>query len=169
MNSDAANAIAQGGVTATALVFFSDSLTKMIPYSFVALPLILLDLDFGVKAARHRGEKIRTSTAIRKTLNKICEYVCWIVVASTAALAFDKPWIEWLILGLVFGNEFLSVVGNYFETKDIEFSLIALFRWVFKWGSGKAGHAMDDAEAADIIKPKDKPRDAKGRFVKRTK
>jgi hypothetical protein len=163
----AVTAVTSTGITATAVIFFRDAFVHMIPWLMASIPLILLDLNFGIKAARHRNEKVRLSKAVRGTFGKTLEYVAWVCFAATASLAFKITWVEWAVLGLVYANELISIIGNYLETKDIEFNLTALYRWVIKWAGHKAGQVVEDAEAAEIIKPKDRPRDAKGRFVKK--
>ena len=161
--------VVQGGVSATALAFFGDSIVKMIPYLIVCIPLILLDLLWGCKAAQYRGERLRFSKGFRRTFGKMVEYLCWVILASTLSLAFEMKWIEWVVLGVVFLNELASIVANYLETRGIELSLVNLYRWVFKAGAEKVGVSMEAAEAEGIIKPKkEQPRDKKtGRFVKR--
>lgn len=144
----------ESGISATAVVFLQSAVLRMIPYSVPALVIVALDLIYGIKAARHRGERVRFSTACRRTVSKIVSYICWLILASTLALSFGKDWIEWFVLALVYGNEFASIVGNYLETKGIEFSFVNLYRWVLKLVAGKAGEAMDTAEAEEIIKPK---------------
>ena len=142
------------GISATAVAFLQSAVLRMIPYSIPALVIIALDLLYGVRAARHRGERVRFSTACRRTVSKIASYICWLILASTLALSFDKDWIEWFVLALVYGNEFASIVGNYLETKGIEFSFVGLYRWVLKLLAGKAGETMSDEDAGEIIKPK---------------
>lgn len=158
--------IVQGGVSAVAVAFFQEAVLRMIPYAVPSFILLVLDLIYGIKAARFRGEKVRPSTAVRRSVTKLFSYICWLILASTMALSFHKDWIEWSVLGLVYINEFASIVGNYLETKGIEFSFVGFFRWVLKTITGKVGEVMDSAEAADIIKPKEKPRDSKGRYTK---
>ena len=116
--------------------------------------IILLDLLYGIKAAKFRGEKVRFSTAVRRTTSKIVGYICWLILASTLAIAFHKDWLEWAVLGLVYVNELASIVGNYLETKGIEFSFVGFYRWILKVIAGKAGETMESAEAEGIIKPK---------------
>ena len=142
------------GISATAVAFMQSAVLRMIPYAVPALVIIALDLLYGIKAAKHRKERVRFSTACRRTVSKIVSYICWLILASTLALSFGKDWIEWFVLALVYGNEFASIVGNYLETKGIEFSFVNLYRWVLKIIAGKAGEAMDTAEAEEIIKPK---------------
>lgn len=155
--------IIQGSVSATAIVFFQTAILRMVPYAVPGLCLIALDLLFGIRAASFRGERVRFSTAIRRTMTKTFSYLCFIVLASTLAVAFGKDWLEWFVLGLVYANEFASIVGNYLETKGITLSFADLYRWIFKKAGQQVGVEVTDEDAANIIKQK---RDAKGRFVK---
>ena len=160
--------VMQGSVATTVVVFLQTAVLRMIPYAIPAVFLIALDLFYGCRAAKYRGEKVRLSTAVRRTMTKFFSYICWIILASTLALAFNHDWIEWTVLGIVYVNEFASIVGNYLETKGIEFSFVGFYRWILKVLAGKAGEAMDSAEAEGIIIGKDgKARDKKGRYTKR--
>lgn len=160
--------VAQGGVTVTALAFLHTALMNMIPYIICAVPLVLLDLIWGVRAARFRHERVTFSRAFRRTMAKCADYICWIIIAASIALAFEAKILEWIILGLVMGNELISIIGNYLETKEIEFSWGGFYRWLFKAGAEKVGVTMESAEAEGIIKPK-RERDPKtGRFVKKS-
>ena len=158
----------QSSISATAVVFLQEAVLRMIPYSVPALFLIALDLLYGVRAAKYRGEKVRISTTIRRSVTKCFSYVCWIIIASTLALAFKKDILEWVVLGVVYFNEMASIVGNYLQTKGIEFSFVGFYRWLLKVIAGKAGEAMDSAEAEGIIIGKEgKARDKKGRYTKK--
>ena len=156
--------VMQGGIASTAVVFLQTAVLRMIPYSVPAIILIALDLFYGCRAARYRGEKVRVSTAVRRTVTKVFTYLCWIILASTLALSFGHDWLEWSVLGLVYLNELASIVGNYLETKGMEFSFVGFYRWLLKVIAGKAGETMDDFEAGGIIKPKD---GEKGRHAQR--
>ena len=157
--------VVQGGVATVAVAFLQTAVLRMIPYAVPSLVLLLLDLLYGVKAARFRKEKVRVSTAVRRSITKLFSYVCWLVLASTLALSFQHEWLEWTVLGLVYANELASIVGNYLETKGFEFSIVHLYRWLIKLVTGKFGEAMSDEDAGQIIKPKRDPKT--GRFVKR--
>lgn len=144
-----------GSVAATVTAFLQTAVLRMIPYAIPAMFLIALDLVYGCRAARYRKEKVRVSTAVRRTMTKLFTYICWIILASTLALSFHQDWLEWVVLGLVYLNELASIVGNYLETKGMEFSFVGFYRWLLKVLAGKAGEAMDSFEAGEIIKPKD--------------
>lgn len=103
-----------GGVSAAALLFLKTSIERMVPFMIVAAILIMTDLYFGVRAAKKRGELVRASTALRKTLGKTFEYVCWVTLSASISAAFEFTALQWVILGLVMGNELLSIAGNYF-------------------------------------------------------
>ncbi|MBR5414166.1 MAG: phage holin family protein [Fibrobacter sp.] len=164
MNEESAF-ILQGSVAATAIAFLQATVLRMIPYAVPSVFLIILDLLYGVKAAKHRGERARLSTAVRRSVTKLFSYLCWLVLASASAVAFQLNWIEWAVLGLVYINELASIVGNYLETKGVEVSLKDFYRWAFKAGAGKAGLEVTAEDAASIIKNRE--RDSRERFVKK--
>lgn len=166
-NNSTITNVTASGIAVTTVVFFREAITNMIPWLIVSIPLILLDLDFGIKSARHRGERVRFSRAFRRTFGKMVEYFAWVCFAATAALAFEIEWIDWVVLGAVYINELASIVSNYLETKDIEFSISSLWKLIFKKGAGHYGVDVTDDELNEIIKPKPQ-RDEKGRFVKKT-
>jgi len=166
-SSSTMSTVAQGGVAVTALAFLHSALIKMVPYAICAVPLIILDLIWGLRAARHRNERVTFSRAFRRTMAKAADYTCWIIIAASVGLAFETQVLEWVILGMVMGNEIISIVGNYLETKGLELSWANLYRWVFRAGAEKIGATIDSAEAEGIIKPK-RERDEKGRFIKKS-
>lgn len=155
MNEESAF-ILEGSVSATIVAFLQMAVLRMIPYAVPGVVLIILDLLYGLRAAKKRGEKTRFSTAIRRTTTKIFSYVCWIILASTLALSFGVAWLEWFVLGLVYANEMASIVGNYFETKGLELSFVDLYRWIFRKGAEKVGMTIEQGEAEGIIKEKER-------------
>jgi len=156
-DSSTISTVAQGGVAVTAIAFLQSALLNMIPYFICAIPLIILDCRFGIKAARYRNEKVTFSRAFRRTMSKCADYICWVVIAASIALAFEAKVLEWIILGMVMGNEIISIVGNYLETKGLELSWVNLYRWIFKAGAEKVGATIEAAEAEGIIKEAEDP------------
>ena len=147
--------IVEGSVSATLVALLQTAVLRMIPYAVPGLLLVVLDLAYGIKAARVRGEQVRASTAIRRSLTKVFLYICWLILATTIAIAFEKEWLEWGTLALVYGNEALSIIGNHLESKGLSFSLAAAYRWVLKFFAGKVGGEMSDDEASQILKKED--------------
>lgn len=143
--------VLQGSVSAVSVAFFQQAVLRMVPYAVPSIVLIILDLLYGIKAAKARNELVRISTAVRRSVTKGFSYIVWLILASTMAIAFSQEWIEWSILGLVYINEFASIIGNYLETKGINFSFVNFYRWIIRAGSEKVGVTMDQAEAEGIV------------------
>ena len=160
-------AVVSSGIATTAVVFFRQAVIDMIPWMIVALPLIILDLNFGIKAARYRGERVRFSKAFRRTFGKMVEYAAWICFAATATLAFGYKWIQIVVLGAVILNEVASVISNYYETKGLRIKWANVINWFVGLFGKKHGVDTDGFDAGQFTEPIKRPRDAKGRFVKR--
>ena len=73
------------------LSWAADFISPIRWFLLAAFALVLADLKFGIEAARHRGETIRKSRAIRRSANKIIDYLCWILVATSFGEAFGTP------------------------------------------------------------------------------
>ncbi len=109
--------VAGTGLSATLLIFFENSLASMIPYLFISFVVIMIDLWFGVQAAKTRGEEIRWSRAIRRTVGKCFEYFCWSVLASSLSVATGLQIIQTGLMLVVIGIECISVFQNWLTVK----------------------------------------------------
>ena len=105
-------------------VMLSTGLEFMEPlryYLLLGFILILVDLRFGIKAAKMRKESIRFSRALRRTLNKAFDYLCWIFLAGAIGATFSVPFnittIPAMVMLVVYGIEINSCFSNYFESK----------------------------------------------------
>lgn len=145
--------VAQGSVSVTALAFLSDSIMNAIPWLICAVPLILLDLIWGIKAARCRGEAIKFSKGFRKTFGKVVEYVCWVILAASLALAFSRKWLEWVVLGAVILNELASIIGNYFETRGLKISWKAVVNAVIGIFGQKTNTDTSGIDVGNFVEP----------------
>jgi hypothetical protein len=86
-----------------------------------AFILTMADLKFGIAAAKYRKEIIKRSRAIRRTIDKICSYLLWVILAYTFGQAFGKPFgidlLPIIILLIIYGVELESIYANYFVSK----------------------------------------------------
>lgn len=134
-----------GGLMAALMSGFMDFMEPLKWFMLLGGILIVVDLRFGVLAARRRGETIRTSRAVRRTLNKVIDYLCWILVAGAMGKAFGMPFevpvLPAIILLVIYGCEVNSCFSNYFESHGKRFR-VNVFRWFGK--------------KADIIEVEDK-------------
>lgn len=90
----------------------------------LAAVLTITDFKFGIDAACYRKEQIRKSRAVKRTMNKVCSYLLWIVVAYTFGEAFGKPFgidlLPVMILLIIYGVELESIFSNYFEARGMK-------------------------------------------------
>jgi hypothetical protein len=113
------SALLQGGTSVVMTAFLYEVIADMLPFLIVAVIVILVDLIFGIRAAQHRKEEVRYSRAFRRTVSKMFEYVCWVTLSSSLAVAFKFPTLEWIILGAVILNEVVSIASNWCEVHGI--------------------------------------------------
>lgn len=150
----AVNTVVEGGATIGVVAFFSEAMKQTLPWLVLAVPIIVLDLLYGIRAAKYRGEKVRWSTAIRRTVDKTVSYVLWCAAAVMIAQLFEVAWLDKAILGLVYGNELISVLGNYLETKGITLSVGALWNLIFRKAGEKVGVEVSKEEIEEVIQKK---------------
>lgn len=116
-----------------ALAPFIEIIGLMKWFFLLAAILIIVDLRFGVQAARKRGEQIKKSRAIRRTLNKAVDYICWIFLSGVLGQAVGAP-LEIPILPVIFmliiiGVELESCLVNYFAAhgKNVKVNIWKIF------------------------------------------
>ena len=94
------------------------------PWLLAAVVLVVSDLRFGILAARERGEEIRLSRAIRRTVNKALDYLCWVTVAEVLSRTFGVtlgyPMVSVGVLMMVYGIELNSLANNWLTYKRIK-------------------------------------------------
>ena len=97
---------------------------NLIPYLILAIVLIVVDSRFGIKASKKRGDTIRTSRAIRRAINKLVDYICWVTLAGmigqTFGDSFHIPLMSVVVLCIIYGIELSSIFNNYFEYKGVK-------------------------------------------------
>lgn len=114
-------------ISGTVAMFFSpfiEDYKSLLIWLVVAVVLILVDLRFGVSAAKKRGEKIRSSRIFRRTINKFVDYICWVSIACVLGHSFGDifgiPILAAVIMLVVCSIELSSIFDNYFELKGLK-------------------------------------------------
>ncbi len=120
--------VVQTSTTAILTSIFYQALADSIIWLVIAAVAIVCDLFFGCEAARRRGERVRLSRAVRRTGNKACEYLCWVMLSITFSIGFAAEWLKYAIFAIIYGNELSSCLSNYFAAKGkrISFNIFAL-------------------------------------------
>ena len=70
------------GTASVLLTPLADFYTSLAPYFVLAIVLIVVDARFGIEAAVRRGETIRRSRMVRRSINKLVDYICWVTLAN---------------------------------------------------------------------------------------
>lgn len=100
----------------------------------LAFVLIMADLRFGILAAYKRKEIVRKYSAIRRTLNKIGNYIIWLIVAytigSVISIPFDIDLPVWILI-IVYAIELGSIANNFFMVIGIK-RKIDILGYLFK-------------------------------------
>lgn len=92
----------------------------------LAIILILSDLWFGVSASRIQGIEIRKSRAGRRTLNKIVDYICYVLLGAVLGKAIGEPYgmdpivVSITIMVLCYCFEVDSIYGHICEIHGIK-------------------------------------------------
>lgn len=112
-----------GSATATVLSPIVDFYVGLAPFIILALVLIITDCVFGTKAAKARGEVIRKSRLLRRSINKLVDYICWITLAGMMGFAFGSslhvPVLSYVLFAVVCAIELTSIFNNYFEYRGV--------------------------------------------------
>ena len=146
-------AIAQGGVASIFIAFFSKAIQIMVPYLVVIIFIVLLDCYYGIKASKKRGEQIRVARAIRRTVSKLFEYVCWIIVAVSLSIAANWNPLQYIIMGIPVLVEMSSITQNYLFLKGKMIKGLNIIKIV----GDKTNTDLSGVEIVDIEeKPKNK-------------
>lgn len=127
-----------GGVIASVLSPFIEGWQQMLWFLILAIILIIGDLRFGIAAAKKRGERIRPSRAVRRSINKLVDYICWLSIATVVGInfgtVFELPLLSVIIMAVVCIIELSSIIDNYLEYKGIKkkVNLIKLIAHIFR-------------------------------------
>jgi MFS family permease len=126
------------GFAASVLSPFIEGWQQMLWFLILAIILILGDLRFGIAAAKKRGERIRPSQAVRRSINKLVDYICWLSIATVVGInfgtVFDVPLLSVIIMAIVCLIELSSIIDNYLEYKGIKkkVNIIKLIAHIFR-------------------------------------
>ena len=111
------------GVTAG---FFSQYIHAMyvevLPWLIPAIPLILLVCKYGRQNAKAKKEEVTWCKTIKMAINKVFNYICWIMIACTLSIAFDCTAIAYCIMAIVYGLELMKCVLRYVQSQGYKVS-----------------------------------------------
>lgn len=140
--------------TAAGMSFIAEMQSLMYDLRWLLLAcvvLIIADLKFGIENSQVQGEAIRASRALRRTVNKFIDYLCWLMFSAVFAEAFavplgiDRMAVTVGVMLLACFNEIDSIVQNYHAARGIEgFSLVRFVINLLKRKNKDVGEALDE-------------------------
>lgn len=150
------------GITITFLSESTKILFDLRWMIILALLLILGDLWFGLSASKIKGEEIRRSRAGRRTLNKIIDYTCYVLIGAAMGKALGDPFgldpivIAILVMILCYCFEIDSIYSHICTIHHIEkrYSIWKIFWLLFTLKFKSVGEAFK--EMNQQAKSKDK-------------
>lgn len=129
----------------------------MLPFCYVAIPLIVLDLYYGRKQAQYKYENNLSSVpctlqrSIKMTIQKVFNYICWIFLSTSLSVAFAMPSLVFIIMGIIYGLEVLSLLNKFGESKGIDIDEIGMLKLVFKFAWSRITGNYDE-NFDDVVK-----------------
>lgn len=103
----------------------------------LAIILILSDLWFGLSASRVQNIVIRKSRAGRRTLNKLVDYICYILLGAVLGKAIGEPYgmnpivVSITVMVICYCFEIDSIYGHICEIHGIK-KRYSIWRILFK-------------------------------------
>lgn len=157
---DTASMVSQGAaitVVSTLHGQVGSLLLQMLPFCYVAIPLITLDLYYGRKKAKYKYENKLSNVpctiqkSVKMTLQKIFNYISWILLSTSMSMAFGIPSLVYIIMSVIYGLEVLSLLNKYGESKGIDIDEVGMLKLVFKFVWSRVTGNFDES-FNDIVK-----------------
>lgn len=139
---DTTSLVSQGAAITVVSTFsghMGNILIQMLPFCYVAIPLIILDLYYGRKKAQYKYENNLSNIpctlqkSIKMTIQKIFNYISWIFLSTSLSLAFGMPSLVFIIMAIIYGLEVLSLLNKYGESKGIDIDEVGMVKLLFKF------------------------------------
>ena len=139
------------GIMASELETLVYDLRWLIALSFA---LIIADFWLGISESKLVGKEIRKSKAWRRTLNKIVDYMCYLMVAGLLGKAIGEPMgldalkVASIVMLLTCAWELDSIYGHVCVLNGAEKDF-SIRKFIFGWFKRKheiIGEAMDEAK-----------------------
>lgn len=141
-NLDTTSLISQGAAVTIApavSAHLSKILIEMLPFCYVGIPLIILDLYYTRKKALFQYKNNITETpvklheSIKMTIQKIFNYISWIFLSVSLSSAFGMPSLVIVIMAIIYGLEVMSLLNKFGESKGIDIDEVGMVKVLFKF------------------------------------
>ncbi|MGL5913084.1 MAG: phage holin family protein [Bacteroidales bacterium] len=120
--------LASVGFLATASEFLGAGFIEMVPWIIVMIAVIVCDLASGVRRAILMKERVRFSSACRRTIGKMVTYVAFVIMVvfinSAAKRDLQIDHYACLLICFIEGS---SVISNILRPLGYDFNMTKLF------------------------------------------
>lgn len=113
---------------ATATFYLRATAVEAFLWFIPCVAIIIADLAAGIKAAHFRGETVRMSGAIRRTLNKSFCYISWIICCVALNERYSTEMCAYVGMGMVFLIEGVSFFTNLLEPHGLTISIKGILK-----------------------------------------
>lgn len=114
-------------------------LLQMLPFCYVAIPLIILNLYYSRKKVQYQYDNnisdvpCTLKESIKISAQSIFKYVSWIFLSTSLSFAFGIPSLIIIIMAIVYGLEVMSLLNKYSESKGIDIDEVGMLKLLFKF------------------------------------
>lgn len=106
--------------------------------------LIICDLSSGIHCAKYRNEDVHFSQALRRTVNKLLVYMCWVIFSVTAGILYESNNFIAFAIGIIIVIEGGSCVSNLLEPRGFHLNWKAVMKWLgTKFGLGDISDVIE--------------------------
>lgn len=148
-------------IRSTSLILFGGEMRQMLWdlrwLIALSVALVAVDFWFGIKASLHRGEKIRKSRAGRRTMSKMVDYLCYLLLGGLIGQAIGEPLgishevVAASCMGLACLFEIDSILHNVCESRGVQ---VSVSLWRLLLGLVKAQNTRIGKALEKNIRPK---------------
>lgn len=118
----------------------------------LAFVLILSDFWFGISVSRMQGIEVRKSRAGRRTLNKVIDYLCYVLLGAVIGKAIGDPYglnpitVSITIMTLCYCFEIDSIYNHICELHGVKkrYSIWAILWKIITFKFKDVGEAFQD-------------------------
>lgn len=140
-----------GGFASLATAFVIESIEHMLPWLMVAFMVIICDLICGIRKSMLMGDRVRFSSAVRRTMGKMVTYFAFVVMVCMITVAAGGMWkIDIYSCLLVCLIEGVSIIGNILKPKGYDIDIRKVLNLF-----GKKALKMDEDIAECVKETKD--------------
>ena len=114
--------ITQGVTAGFFTQYIHATYVAVLPWLIPAIPLIILVCKYGRLNARVKHEEVTWCKTVKMAINKIFNYICWIMIACTLSIAFQCDYIAYFIMAVVYGLELMKCILRYVQSQGYKVS-----------------------------------------------